>query len=55
MVTGDMTKTEPKVSSTLDFSSDRKHQGHLSIPHSRNDSGWGATHLTVVSLIATDM
>lgn len=55
MVTGDMTKTEPKVSSTLDFSSDRKHQGHSSIPHTRNDSGWGATHLPVVSSIPTDM
>lgn len=45
-----MTQTEPKVSATVDFSVDGKHHGHLSIPHSRNDSGWGAIHLPVVSI-----
>ncbi len=46
----DMTNTEPKVSSTLDFSAQGKHHGYLSIPHSRNDSGWGAVHLPIVSI-----
>ncbi|MCP4487393.1 MAG: N-alpha-acetyl diaminobutyric acid deacetylase DoeB [Gammaproteobacteria bacterium] len=45
-----MTLTEPKVSSTIDFFADGKHYGHLSIPHSRNDSGWGAVHLPIVSI-----
>ena len=37
-----MTHAEPKVGSTIDFSADGKHHRHLSIPHSRNASGWGA-------------
>jgi N-alpha-acetyl-L-2,4-diaminobutyrate deacetylase len=41
---------EPKVSSTVDFDVNGKHFGHLSIPHSRNESGWGAVHLPVVSI-----
>ncbi|MCP4471938.1 MAG: N-alpha-acetyl diaminobutyric acid deacetylase DoeB [Gammaproteobacteria bacterium] len=45
-----MTQTEPKVSSSIDFSTDGKHHGHLNIPHSRNDSGWGALHLPIVSI-----
>ncbi|HJP06613.1 MAG: N-alpha-acetyl diaminobutyric acid deacetylase DoeB [Proteobacteria bacterium] len=45
-----MTQTESKVSTTVDFSVDGKHYGHLSIPHSRNDSGWGALHLPIVSI-----
>lgn len=45
-----MTQAEPKVSSTIDFSVDGKHHGHLSIPHSRNASGWGAVHLPIVSV-----
>ncbi len=45
-----MTESEPKVSSTVDFSANGKHHGYLSIPHSRNDSGWGAVHLPIVSL-----
>ena len=36
-----MTHAEPKVGSTIDFSADGKHHRHLSIPHSRNASGWG--------------
>ena len=45
-----MTQTEPKVSSTISFSADGKHHGHLCIPHSRNDAGWGAVHLPIVSI-----
>ncbi len=45
-----MTQTESKVSTTVDFSVDGKHYGHLSSPHSRNDSGWGALHLPIVSI-----
>ena len=49
-----MTQTEPKVSTTVDFSVEGKHHGHLSIPHSRNDSGWGAVHLPIVSIRSGD-
>ena len=42
--------TEPKVSSTIDFSANGEHHGHLSIPDSRNDSAWGAVHLPIVSI-----
>jgi N-alpha-acetyl-L-2,4-diaminobutyrate deacetylase len=42
--------SEPKVSSTVDFDANGKQFGHLSIPHSRNESGWGAVHLPVVSI-----
>jgi len=45
-----MTNAEPKVSSTVDFSADGKHHGHLSIPHSCNESGWGAVHLPITSI-----
>ena len=45
-----MAGTGPKVSSSIDFSADGKHHGHLSIPHSRNDSGWGALHLPITSI-----
>ncbi len=45
-----MTQTEPKVSSTIDFTTDGKHHGYLNIPHSHNDSGWGAVHLPIVSI-----
>ena len=37
-----MNHTEPKVSLTIDLLADGKHHGHLIIPHSRNESGWGA-------------
>ena len=36
-----MNRTEPKVSATIDLLADGKHHGHLIIPHSRNESGWG--------------
>ncbi len=45
-----MSNQEPKVGTTVDFEAEGKHFGHLSIPHSRNDSGWGAVHLPVVSI-----
>jgi len=45
-----MAATEPKVSATVDFDSDGKHFGYLGIPHSRNESGWGAVHLPIVSI-----
>lgn len=45
-----MATDEPKVSSSVDFDANGKHFGHLSIPHSRNDSGWGSVHLPVVSV-----
>ncbi|MCP3688687.1 MAG: N-alpha-acetyl diaminobutyric acid deacetylase DoeB, partial [Gammaproteobacteria bacterium] len=45
-----MSQTEPKVNSSIDFFTDGKHHGHLSIPHSRNESGWGAVHLPIVSI-----
>ena len=45
-----MNQTESKVSATINFSTDGKHHGYLSIPYSRNDSGWGAMHLPIVSI-----
>ena len=45
-----MTQAEPKVSSSIDFSVDGKHHGHLNVPHSRNNSGWGAVRVPVVSI-----
>ena len=45
-----MKQTELKVNVTIDFSAEGKHHGHLSIPHSRNDSAWGAVHLPIISI-----
>ena len=42
-----MTDQEPKVGATVDFEADGKQHGHLSVPHSRNESGWGALHLPI--------
>jgi N-alpha-acetyl-L-2,4-diaminobutyrate deacetylase len=43
-------ETEPKVGISIDIEAEGKHFGHLSIPHSRNESGWGAVHLPIVSI-----
>ena len=45
-----MSTKEPKVSSSIDLEGDGKQFGHLSIPHSHNQSGWGAVHLPIVSV-----
>jgi N-alpha-acetyl-L-2,4-diaminobutyrate deacetylase len=45
-----MAAKEPKVSATIDVDSDGKYFGYLGIPHSRNESGWGAVHLPIVSI-----
>ena len=45
-----MSSQEPKVGITVDFEAVGKHFGHLSIPHSHNESGWGAVHLPIVSI-----
>jgi N-alpha-acetyl-L-2,4-diaminobutyrate deacetylase len=45
-----MPEKEPKVSTTVDFEADGKQFGYLSVPHSRNESGWGAVHLPVVTI-----
>lgn len=45
-----MTAEQPKVTATVDFERDGKQFGHLNVPHSRNDSGWGAVHLPIVSI-----
>ena len=45
-----MSELEPKVSCSIDFEADGKQFGHLGIPHSRNDSGWGAVHLPIVCI-----
>jgi len=44
-----MTK-QTKITSTIDYSKNGKHFGYLSIPHSRNDSGWGAIQMPVISI-----
>jgi N-alpha-acetyl-L-2,4-diaminobutyrate deacetylase len=45
-----MAAKEPKVSATIDVEADGKQFGYLGIPHSRNESGWGAVHLPIVSI-----
>ena len=45
-----MAEKEPKVSCTIDFDADGKHSGHLSVPHSRNDSAWGAVQVPIISI-----
>ena len=45
-----MAAEQPKVTATVDFERDGKQFGHLNVPHSRNDSGWGAVHLPIVSI-----
>ncbi len=42
--------SEPKVWISIDIEAEGKQFGHLSVPHSRNESGWGALHLPVVSI-----
>ena len=42
--------SEPKVGISIDIEAEGKQFGHLSVPHSRNESGWGALHLPVVSI-----
>ena len=45
-----MTSREPKVGISVDLEAEGKQFGHLSVPHSRNESGWGALHLPIVSI-----
>ena len=45
-----MAETEPKVGISIDLEADGKQFGHLSVPHSRDESGWGALHLPIVSI-----
>ena len=45
-----MAANEPKVGISIDLEADGKQFGHLSVPHSRNESGWGALHLPIVSI-----
>ena len=45
-----MVAGETKVGISIDIEAEGKQFGHLSVPHSRNDSGWGALHLPVVSI-----
>ena len=42
--------SETKVGISIDIEVEGKQFGHLSVPHSRNESGWGALHLPVVSI-----
>jgi N-alpha-acetyl-L-2,4-diaminobutyrate deacetylase len=45
-----MAGTETKVTATVDFDAEGKHFGRLGVPHSRNESGWGAVHVPIVSI-----
>ena len=45
-----MATKEPKVGISIDIEAEGKQFGHLSVPHSRNESGWGAIHLPIVSI-----
>ena len=42
--------SKPKVGISIDIEAEGKQFGHLSVPHSRNESGWGALHLPIVSI-----
>ena len=42
--------SEPKVGISIDIEAEGKQFGHLSVPHSRNDSGWGALRVPIVSI-----
>ncbi len=42
-----MSRPETKVSTDIDYAADGKQHGYLSVPHSRNDSGWGAVHVPI--------
>ena len=42
--------SETKVGISIDLEAEGKQFGHLSVPHSRNESGWGSLHLPVVSI-----
>ena len=43
--------TDSKISENVDFNAPGKQVGWLNIPHSRNESGWGAMHMPI-SVIA---
>ncbi len=45
-----MAGTEPKVGISIDIEAHGKQFGHLSVPHSHNESAWGALHLPIVSI-----
>lgn len=45
-----MAGTEPKVGISIDLAAEGKHFGYLSIPHSRDESAWGAVRLPIVSI-----
>ena len=45
-----MVASETKVGISIDIEAEGKQFGHLSVPHSRNDSDWGALHLPIVSI-----
>ena len=40
-----MTKAATKVTTEIDFEADGKHHGTFNVPHSRNDSAWGAVRV----------
>ena len=42
--------SDTKVGISIDIDAEGKQFGHLSVPHSRNDSGWGTLHLPIVSI-----
>ncbi len=39
--------TDSKISANVDFEAEGKQVGWLTIPHSRNESGWGSMHMPV--------
>ncbi|MBT6202947.1 MAG: succinylglutamate desuccinylase/aspartoacylase family protein [Alphaproteobacteria bacterium] len=39
--------TDSKISANVDYEADGKQVGWLTIPHSRNESGWGAMHMPI--------
>jgi N-alpha-acetyl-L-2,4-diaminobutyrate deacetylase len=45
-----MAETEPKVGCSIDLAAEGKHFGHLNVPHSRDESAWGAVRLPIISI-----
>ena len=49
-----MAQKEPKVTASIDLDGKGKQFGHLAVPHSRDDSAWGAVHVPIVSIRSGD-
>ena len=44
------TRKPSRVSCTVDFDADGKQFGHMTVPHSRDDSAWGSIQIPIIAL-----